>query len=360
MITRTTARTHALPSGALAAVAAADLLLGRDQVLIGLAVVSPMVAATVLGRRATAGYGALAVLAAVLLGVFDEQYTQGMLAAQVVRIVGVAVGAVAAVAASGLRQRREGRAREAAASAAADRAVMELAETLQRSLLTAPPQLARVATAVRYRPATRGAHVGGDWYDAFAVPDGTTLLVIGDVAGHDAVAAAAMAQARGLLRGLAQSVVGSPAAVLSALDRALHDLGIGALVTITVATVDERSADGVHLRWSNAGHPPPVLIGADGRADLLERPVERLLGVEPCGARADHGLTLGVGDTLLLYTDGLIERRGASLDAGLAALLEQARRSAGRPLEQLCDDVLAGLPEHAEDDVALLAARVRG
>ncbi|MGY1741448.1 MULTISPECIES: PP2C family protein-serine/threonine phosphatase [unclassified Blastococcus] len=360
MSDRSTVRHHALPLAALTLVAATDLVLGREQVLISLVAIAPMIAATVLGRRATAVYAVLAVITAAMLGIYDQQYTEATLTAQIARIVGVAVGGVAAVAACSLRQRREAQARQAAASRAADRAVLDLAETLQRSLLTDPPPLARVATAVRYRPATRGAHVGGDWYDAFAVPDGTTLLVIGDVAGHDAVAAATMAQARGMLRGLAQSVVGSPAAVLSALDRALHDLGIGALVTVTVAVLDERPAGGVRLRWSNAGHPPPVLVTADGAATLLERPAERLLGLDPGSPRVDHGLVLATGDTLLLYTDGLVERRGEPLDASLDALVGQLRGSADRPLERICDDLVAGLGTAAEDDVALLAVRVRG
>ena len=353
------AAAHALPVAALLAVATTDLLLGPDQVLISLVAIAPMVAAVLLGRRSTLVYGVLAVATAALLGVTNDQYSGDALLAQTARIVGVALGGAAAVAACTVRQRRELQAQRLVAVQAADRAAVDLAETLQRSLLTEPPQLARASIAVRYRPATRGAHVGGDWYDAFAVPDGTTLLVIGDVAGHDAVAAATMAQARGMLRGLAQSVVGSPAAVLSALDRALHDLGIGALVTVTVATLDERPADGVHLRWSNAGHPPPVLVTTDGTAALLERPVERLLGLDHPSPRADHDLTLAAGDTLLLYTDGLVERRGPSLDTGLTGLVDALSGSADRPLESVCDDLVAGLPDHAEDDVAMLAVRVR-
>ena len=104
------------------------------------------------------------------------------------------------------------------AQAAASRAVVELAETLQRSLLGDPPAVEGLETAVRYRPATRHAQVGGDWYDAFPVPDGSTMLVIGDVAGHDAPAAATMSQTRGMVRAIAQSAAGSPAAVLTELD----------------------------------------------------------------------------------------------------------------------------------------------
>ncbi|WP_244524842.1 PP2C family protein-serine/threonine phosphatase [Trujillonella endophytica] len=356
---RSAVRSHALPLGALTAIVATDLAIGPDQVVISLVAITPMVAAVLLGRGATVVYGLLAVAAAALLGIYDRQYTAETTVAQTARLIGVTAGGVAALAACSIRQRRERQVVGMAAAQARDRAALDLAETLQRSLLTDPPQLSRVSTAARYRPATIGAHIGGDWYDAFAVPDGTTMVVIGDVAGHDARAAATMAQARGLLRGLAQSVVGSPAAVLTALDRALLDLGVGALVTITVATLDERGPDGsVRLCWSNAGHPPPALLAAEGRAALLERPVDRLLGVDESGGRVDHELRLTPRDTLVLYTDGLVERRDTSLDAGLAALLDRLRRSAGRSLDEVCDDLLAGLGDRHDDDVAILALRV--
>ncbi len=347
---------HALPVAALAAVVGADLLLGRDQGVAGLAVVVPATAATVLGGRATAVYGALAVVVAALLGAYDRGDTGAALAVQV---GGVAVGAAAAVAACVRSQREERQVARLVAEKAADRAVLDLSETLQRSLLTEPPQLAWLSTATRYRPATAGAYVGGDWYDAFAVPDGTTLLVIADVAGHDAVSAATMAQTRGMLRGLAQSVGGGPAAVLSALDRALDDLGNRSLVTMAVAAVGPDPGGGVRLRWSNAGHPPPVLIGADGGVHLLERPVDPPLGAVPGAPRVDHALTLAPGDTLLLYTDGLVESRTAELDAGLVVLVEALSGSAEQSLDEVCDGLLGRLGRRARDDVAVLAARVR-
>ncbi|RBY88844.1 serine/threonine-protein phosphatase [Blastococcus sp. TF02A-26] len=319
-----------------------------------------MVAATVMGRRVTAAYGVAALVTAALLGIYDRQYTEETVPTQIARLVLVAIGVVAAVAACTVRQHREREAARLAAEQAADRAVLAVADAVQRSLLTQPPELDRLTTAVRYRPATVGAHIGGDWYDAFAVPDGTTMLVIGDVEGHDARAAATMAQARGMLRGLAQSVVGSPAAVLTALDRALLDLDVEALVTVTVATLDERAPDGaVGLRWSNAGHPPPVLVGADGTPGLLERPVDRLLGLDAAGPRYDHELLLTPGDTLFLYTDGLVERRDATLDAGLGSLVDRLHGSSAKPLEEVCDSLVAGLGPQTDDDVALMALRVR-
>jgi serine phosphatase RsbU (regulator of sigma subunit) len=169
-----------------------------------------------------------------------------------------------------------------------------------------------------------------------------------------------MAQARGMLRAIAQSLVGSPAAVLSALDRAFANLGLHTLVTVAVATVDLRGADGVGLCWSNAGHPPPVLTRADGETVLLDRPPDRLLGVSPGRPRHDHRLTLHPGDTVVFYTDGLVEQSNLSLDDGTARVVRQLERSGREPLDRLSDELLAGLKRPIADDVALLAVRIPG
>ncbi|MGY1747442.1 PP2C family protein-serine/threonine phosphatase [Blastococcus sp. SYSU D00695] len=356
---RSTTRIHALPLGALAVVVATDLALGREQVLISLVAIVPMVAAVLLGRRATATYALLAVLTAVLLGVYDDQYTSAAVPAQLARIVGVALGGLVALAACTIRLRREQQVLRMTAEAATVRARITVAEAIQRSLLADLPALPRLETAVRYLPATRDAQIGGDWYDAFGTSDGGSMVVVGDVAGHDAPAAATMAQARGMLRALAQEVLGSPAAVLGALDRALVHLRVDTLVTVVAAKVVERRAgDGLLLRWSNAGHPAPVLVRADGSVELLARTPDRLLGVGTSVRRTDHALDLAPGDTLLLYTDGLVEVPGRTLDAGTDALLAALEGAAGRPLEQVCDELLAGPGRHHHDDVALLALRV--
>ncbi len=353
-------RSHALPLLALLVVAAIDVVAGREQVVLGLAVVSPMLAAVVLGRRATTVYGLAALVTGALLGIYDRQYTEEAVPAQIARLVLIGVGAAAAVAACTVRQRRERQASELAAAQATDRARVHVAEAMQRSLLAELPPLPRLETAVRYLPATRDAQVGGDWYDAFRTPDGGTMVVIGDVAGHDAPAAATMAQARGMLRGLAQEVLGSPASVLGALDRALVHLHADTLVTVVAAKVTDRpGGGGPLLRWCNAGHPAPVLVRADGSVELLARRPDRLLGVGPSAARTDHEITLATGDTVLLYTDGLVEAPGLTLDAGTAALLEALSGAQGRSLEQVCDELLAGLGARHDDDVALLALRVR-
>jgi sigma-B regulation protein RsbU (phosphoserine phosphatase) len=232
---------------------------------------------------------------------------------------------------------------------------------LQRSLLTDPPAVPGLELAVRYLPAVRHAQVGGDWYDAFPLPDGSTMLVIGDVAGHDVSAAAAMSQARGVLRGIASTVAASPAGVLSCLDESLQRLGVRTLVTAAVAAVSAGAGDGsARLCWSNAGHPPPVLASPDGTVSVLERPANRLLGVSRSAPRFDHEIPLAPGDTLVLYTDGLVERRGLPLDDGTAWLVRELGALAGEPLERLCDVLLAGMPGPREDDVAILAVRVVG
>jgi serine phosphatase RsbU (regulator of sigma subunit) len=345
----------------LALFTALDIALGRDQQVLSLTVISPLVAATTLGRRATAAYGVAAVLVAALLGIYDQQYTAEALASQVIRLLGVALGGGTALVACTLRQRREAELTRLSAEAATTRAVVQVAEVLQRHLLGDAPRVPGLETAVRYLPAARHAQVGGDWYDAFPAPDGSTMLVIGDVAGHDAPAAATMSQARGMLRAIAQSVVGSPSAVLTALDTAFANLQMQTLVTVAVATVDLRGAAdarGVTLCWSNAGHPAPVLVRADGGTLLLDRAPDRLLGVTPRTPRHDHTVLLQRGDTVVFYTDGLVEQRGMSLDEGTTRVVGELGRIGREPLDPLCDELLAGLRGPIEDDVALLAVRI--
>ena len=242
-------------------------------------------------------------------------------------------------------------------------AVRRLSETLQRSLLTAPPATEGVEIAVRYQPAAREAEVGGDWYDAFRTPDRKTTLVIGDVTGHDRDAAAVMAQVRNVLRGVAQTVIDPPAAVLSSLDRAMTGLEVGALVTAVVCQLDPAPVGQAPVvrtvQWSNAGHPPPLLLRPDGTVELLTRTPDRLLGLELEAVRVDHQVQLTPGCTLVLYTDGLIERRHETLDDGLARLQALAARHTALSAEELCDALLGELAHDAEDDIALLAIRVR-
>ena len=205
------------------------------------------------------------------------------------------------------------------------RAQQQLAEGLQRSLLTEPPEPDHAEIAVRYVPAAEAARVGGDWYDAFLQPGGATMLVIGDVVGHDTEAAAAMGQLRGLLRGIATYSDAGPAEVLRGLDASMTTLQIRALATAAVArfeqTPDELERGLTRMRWANAGHLPPLVINPDGTvAELASWTGDLLLGVDAATVRRESVVTLDRGATVLLYTDGLIERRDADLDAGMVRL----------------------------------------
>jgi serine phosphatase RsbU (regulator of sigma subunit) len=242
----------------------------------------------------------------------------------------------------------------------------DLAEGLQRSLLTAPPEPEHLAIAVRYTPAAEAAQVGGDWYDAFLQPDGATMLVIGDVIGHDTAAAAAMGQVRTMLRTLAAHTGLGPADVLCGVDGVMETLRATVTATAVVARV-ESSADepchgGTTLRWSNAGHPPPMVVNPDGSVVVLSAAEpDLLLGIDPGSQRVESTVRIDCGATVLLFTDGLVERRGRSIDDGLTQLRDAVERLAAQDLslDELCDAVLARmLPARREDDVALVAVRV--
>jgi PAS domain S-box-containing protein len=248
-----------------------------------------------------------------------------------------------------------------------------LADALQRSMLTDPPQPDYCEIEVRYVPAAEGAEIGGDWYDAFLQPAGATVLAIGDVVGHDTRAAASMGQVRGLLRGISYARNGSPAEVLTELDRAVQGLRLDTMATALVArleTADRRRDDArkdtrlrpdqVLLRWASAGHPPPVVLGADGTVTVLEAArADLLLGVAPESPREDRAVVLDRGSAVLLYTDGLVERRDRDIDAGTGELVKVLAECVDLPLGELCDRVLERmfLPD-AEDDVAILAVRL--
>ncbi|MBM7807884.1 light-regulated signal transduction histidine kinase (bacteriophytochrome) [Geodermatophilus bullaregiensis] len=247
---------------------------------------------------------------------------------------------------------------------ARSRRIVRAAETLQRSLLSDPPQPDHLQLAVRYVPATREAQVGGDWYDVFVQPDGSTVLVIGDVVGHDTEAAACMAQLRGLLRGIAFANAEGPARVLARLDGAIEGLGLRAMATVLVGrleqTPEERAAGVTRLRWASAGHLPPLVVGPDGALQALTAPRPgMLLGADPHAVRTDQEAVLRSGSTLLLYTDGLVERRRSGFDDGVARLGQALGELHDRPVEEVCDEVLERMvPDGAEDDVALVAVRL--
>lgn len=271
------------------------------------------------------------------------------------------------LAVAGELARRGGVALERVAAAAEQR---ELATALQASMLTAPPQLPDVEVEVRYEPASHAAQVGGDWYDAFVQRCGSVVLSIGDVSGHDPQAAAMMGQIRALLRGLAFGTESGPADLLTHLDTTLDALGMRATATSVVARLLPPTETGTRVvEWSNAGHLPPVLVPAprDGvrqPARALESRPNVLLGLWPEAARDEHRVELEPGAVLLFYTDGLVERRREVIDTGVERLLSAVDALAvgdDLPLGELCDSLLEKLlPGQGDDDVALLAVRLRG
>jgi serine phosphatase RsbU (regulator of sigma subunit) len=231
----------------------------------------------------------------------------------------------------------------------------EVSLVLQRALLCAPPQVAGLQVCVRYRPAGHD-EVGGDWYDVLELGPGRLALTVGDVVGHDINAAAAMGQLRAVLRALAIEGDAEPGPVLTRLAAANARLGITAYATVVFARIT-RAPTGWDLTWSNAGHPPPVLIDPDGYA----RPLEHLADPSLFTGSAHRYRTAQLpldrpGTTLLLYTDGLIERRGTDLTDSIAAMCEQVGRAPGdRSIEECCDQLLAQAP--TEDDIAMVAVR---
>lgn len=235
---------------------------------------------------------------------------------------------------------------------------LRLSETLQRSLLTTPAEHEMLDIAVRYLPAAEEAQVGGDWYDVFVTSTGRTLLVVGDVSGHDRTAAAMMGQVRNLLRGLAFDSDDGPAALLSRLDAALLGLDLETLATCVVVTIE--GVDGVcRIRWSNAGHLAPLLRLPDGVVAPLSESEDLLLGIDPGTERHEGALDLDADSVLLLCTDGLVERRSATLDQGLDRLAAALASGPAHDPEGLCEHVLDALDDgRSEDDIALLVARV--
>nr|WP_276611022.1 SpoIIE family protein phosphatase [Kineococcus siccus] len=247
------------------------------------------------------------------------------------------------------------------AQVVADSSRRRMLQTLQRSLLTSPPALTGLQLSVRYLPVAREAEIGGDFYDAFPTGSGWTVLAVGDITGHDQEAAAAMSQVRNMLRGIAFDGDDDPAHLLTRLDRAVTGLALDTLATVVVAVVEPphpgRSVR--RLRWSNAGHLPPLLRHDDGAVEVLAAEPDLLVGVDPSTSRHAHEVDLQPGDVLVLYTDGLVERRHEDLDAGIA-VLRGALAVADRDDADACSaDLLTTLDGRtAEDDAALLVLRV--
>lgn len=233
----------------------------------------------------------------------------------------------------------------------------QVAITLQEAMLDCPDLARHPNIAVRYLPATGSLNACGDWYDVVDLPHGRVAVAVGDVVGHGLRAAAAM----GMLRSASGAAIrATPSPV-----RALEVLGIyarsldGALATTVVEVlIDPRSRQ---IIYSNAGHPPPVLLHPEGGSELLDQALDPPLGVREMHLPRPQALTsYRPGDTLLLYTDGLIERRGEDIDAGLARLTGALAQHSTLGHEQLADALLDCLEVSggASDDIALVVIRL--
>jgi serine phosphatase RsbU (regulator of sigma subunit) len=224
---------------------------------------------------------------------------------------------------------------------------------LQRAILPlheGPFDLPGLRAVVRYLPASHDSRVGGDWYITAEMPGGHVLLAIGDVGGHGLAAAAGMARLRGALAGLA--ITGSPPERLVGwLNDLVHHVGPEHTASVVAGYFDPPTRV---LTWAQAGHPPPVLV-RDSQAQVLSQPAGILLGAGRSGYDA-ASLTLRPGDLLLLYSDGLIERRDRPLEEGLAALTVAA--SGNSDPEQVITAVLDKIGSATEDDTCLVALQV--
>ncbi|MGH2720484.1 MAG: ATP-binding SpoIIE family protein phosphatase [Actinomycetota bacterium] len=228
-----------------------------------------------------------------------------------------------------------------------------IAETLQRSLLPDRlPHVEGIEVAGLYRPA-EGGMVGGDWYDVFDLPSSSLCVVVGDVAGRGLPAAITMARLRNAVRALA-FVDEEPGSLVSRANDLLLHFDQGAMATMLVGTM---SVTG-HLQYASAGHLPPIVVEPSGRARIVEGAAEPPLGGIQYTRYRTRSLQLGTGSTLLLYTDGLVERRGRSIDEGLDALRDAAEQP-WATLDLLSSRLIGnkGSQQALTDDVAILSLR---
>jgi PAS domain S-box-containing protein len=249
-------------------------------------------------------------------------------------------------------------AEEALARAAADAEAASrehaIADALQRSLL--PQQtfdLEHLEVATYYRAGVEGTQVGGDWYDVIELGGGRTALVVGDVMGRGVQAAAVMGQLRSAVRAYARLDL-PPPDLLEFLDGIVRDLGADQIVTCLYAVFDPADRT---LRFANAGHLPPIVVSSADGATVLDATEDPPLGVGLYNLR-QREVTLDPGATVVLYTDGLVERRGEDLEAGIESLRTLSAQLGG-PLTDAPEELVRGrLPHGPDDDVAVLVARV--
>ncbi|MFH8897333.1 PP2C family protein-serine/threonine phosphatase [Streptomyces coeruleorubidus] len=233
----------------------------------------------------------------------------------------------------------------------------EIAVTLQEVMLRSPDLNRHRDIAVRYLPASGSLNACGDWYDVVDLPPDRYSVAVGDVVGHGIEAAAVMGMLRSALSAAIRAVP-SPAQALEVLGLYARAVDGALATTVAKVLIDPRSR---LIIYSNAGHPPPVLLRPDGSCQLLDQATD-----PPLGARPEHvprpqaGLSYSRGDTLVLYTDGLIERRGEDIDIGLTRLIDALAQDGTLPVEELADGLLArmGVSGGGQDDIALVVVRL--
>jgi serine phosphatase RsbU (regulator of sigma subunit)/anti-sigma regulatory factor (Ser/Thr protein kinase) len=231
-----------------------------------------------------------------------------------------------------------------------------IAETLQRSVLPVSlPHVEGIQLAARYLPGTAELDVGGDWFDAIPIADGRLGLVVGDVVGKGVHAAATMAQLRNALRAFSLDRM-KPSSTMARLNRLAKEVVDTAFATIVYVVIDPVAQV---CRFTSAGHPPPLAAFPDGRVEFLEGGRGLPLGVGPDTSYSQAVVELPAGTALLLYTDGLVERRDRPIDEGLEALRRAAAEGSKDP-EQLVEHVLERMigDDERGDDIAMLAVRI--
>lgn len=216
-----------------------------------------------------------------------------------------------------------------------------------------PVAAAGLEVASRYRPSGPGSLVSGDWYDTVLMPSKEVLVVVGDIAGHGLDAVTGMVTVRNGLRGLSITGAG-PGTLLGWLNSAACHFTDGIIGTAVCGFYNPTDRT---LRWARAGHLPPILV-RDGQACTLSPPHGLLLGADPDAKYAETTTPLQIGDILLLFTDGLIERRDKTIDDALGALMQIASRAAPGDIGSFADRIVAEASSNTDDDACLVAIRV--
>jgi hypothetical protein len=238
-----------------------------------------------------------------------------------------------------------------------------VAHELQKAMVTDLPTVAGLTWAARYQPADLRDQVGGDWYDAIELPAAAgprqVLVSVGDIVGHDVTASTVMGQARSMLRQAAWDLPDAqPSAVLTAFDTTAAGVGLAAAGTAVLARLgpDPARPGWWRMAWTNAGHPPPVLVLPDGTIRLINGH-DTMFGFAGLRGlpRHDHHLDLPPGATVLLYSDGLVERRGLDIDTGISRLTAFLPSVAHERPRQVVDAVVDRLGKGSTDDVVAFA-----